>query len=206
MFEVAERKRYRGDSTADNSSKKGIVKNKSDCIVNKKIKIEGWRIYLGVLDEEKATPEYCDWLNDPEVNKYLETKESTIDELKQYIKDKNENPNCLFLGIFLKENNKHIGNIKLEPIEFDDKMATMGILIGGKDYWGKGIGTEATKLLVNYAFNSLHLKEINLGVISENKAAIKVYKKAGFQIDIIEKKSAKYGNKYYDGIIMGIKK
>jgi RimJ/RimL family protein N-acetyltransferase len=126
--------------------------------------------------------------------------------LKQYIKEKKENPNCLFLGSFLKENNKHIGNIKLEPIEFNNKKATIGILIGNKDYWGKGIGTEATKLLVNYAFNSLDLKEVNLGVISENKVAIKVYKKVRFQIDRVEKKSAIYGNKYYDGIIMSIKR
>lgn len=196
MFEVAERKHYRGNSTADNSSKKGIVKNKFDCMINKKIKIEGWRIYLKVLDEEKATQEYCDWLNDPEVNKYLETKEATIDELKQYIKDKNEDPNCLFLGIFLKENNKHIGNIKLEPIKFDDMRATMGILIGGKDYWGKGMGTEATKLLVDYAFNILGIREVNLGVISENKTAIRVYEKVGF----------KYENKTPDSVVMSIKR
>ncbi|MGB2728969.1 MAG: GNAT family N-acetyltransferase [Halobacteriota archaeon] len=156
---------------------------------NKKIKIEGKKIYLKVLDEENATQEYCDWLNDPEVNEYLETKEATVEELKRYIKEKKESPNCLFLGIILKENNKHIGNIKLEPIDFNDKKATLGILMGDKEYWGIGIGTEATKLLVGYAFNSLDLKEVNLGVLSENKAAIKVYKKAGFQIDRIEKKS-----------------
>lgn len=174
---------------------------------SKKIKIEGEKIYLKYLDEGKdATQEYCDWLNDPEINKYLETKEATVEELERYIEDKNNDPNCLFLGIFLKENNKHLGNIKLEPIDFDNKKATIGILIGDKEYWGKGIGNEATKLLVSYAFNSLHLKEINLGVISENKAAIKVYKKAGFRIDRIERKSIKYGNKYYDGIIMSIKK
>ena len=196
MFEVAEKKRFRGHPAADISNKKGIVKNKFDCMINKKIKIEGCRIYLEVLDEEKATQEYCDWLNDPEVNKYLETKEATIDELKQYIKDKNEDPNCLFLGIFLKENNKHIGNIKLEPIKFDDMRATMGILIGGKDYWGKGMGTEATKLLVDYAFNILDIREVNLGVISENKTAIRVYEKVGF----------KYENKTLDSVVMSIKR
>lgn len=173
---------------------------------NKKIKIDGEKIYLKNLDEKNATQEYCDWLNDSEVNKYLETKEATIDELKQYIHDKNNNPNCLFLGIFLKENNKHVGNIKLEPIEFEEKKATLGILIGNKNYWGRGIGTEATKLLVNYAFNTLDLKEVNLGVISENKAAIEVYKNAGFKIDMINKKSTRYGNKYYDGVVMSIKK
>jgi len=88
---------------------------------NKKIRINGNRIYLRKLDEKDATQEYCDWLNDPEVNKYLETREATIKGLRQYIKDKNKDPNCLFLGIFLKENEKHIGNIKLEPVDFKNK-------------------------------------------------------------------------------------
>jgi len=160
-------------------------------------KIEGDRIYLRVLDEEKdATEEYCDWLNDPDVNKYLETKEATISELMQYIKDKNNDPNSLFLGVFLKKDSKHIGNIKLEPIDFDDKKATLGILIGNKEYWGRGLGTEATKLLIEYAFNTLDLIEVNLGVISENKAAIRVYEKVGFN----------YENKTPGNIVMSIKR
>lgn len=70
---------------------------------DKKIKIEGKRIYLRKLDEKDATQKYCSWLNDPEVNKYLETREATIEELRQYIKDKNKNPNCLFLEFFLRK-------------------------------------------------------------------------------------------------------
>ena len=79
-------------------------------------------------------------------------------------------------------------------------------MIGNKAYWGKGIGTEATKLFADYAFNSLDLKEVNLGGISENKEAIEVYKKAGFKTDRINKKSTRYGNKYYDAVIMSLKK
>ena len=170
------------------------------------IRIDGRRIYLRELKEEDASQEYCNWLNDPVVNKFLETKKATVEELKQYIKEKKENPNCLFFGIFLKGNNKHVGNIKLEPIKFNNKKATLGILIGNKNYWGQGIGTEATKLLVNYAFNTLDLIEVNLGVISENQAAIKAYMNAGFKIDKINKKSTRYGNKYYDAVVMSIKK
>jgi RimJ/RimL family protein N-acetyltransferase len=171
----------------------------------KKIKIEGRKIYLRTLSERNATKEYCSWLNDPEVNKYLETREATIAELKNYIREKNKNPNCLFLGIFFKKNNKHIGNIKLEPIDFKNRKATLGILIGDKNYWGKGIGKEATKLLINYAFQKLNLKEINLGVISANKRAISLYKKLGFKIYQVDKKSIQREGKFFDKILMSIK-
>lgn len=173
---------------------------------NEKMEIEGKRIYLKKLDEKNATQKYCGWLNDPEINKYLETREATVEDLRRYIKDKNENPNCLFLGIFFKENKKHIGNIKLEPIDFDNKKATLGILIGEKEYWGKGIGTEAVKLLVDWTFDNLRLEEVNLGVISENKAAIKVYTKAGFHIDRIEKRSIKHKGELHDKVIMSVRR
>ena len=162
--------------------------------------------YLRELKEEDASQEYCNWLNDPEVNKFLETKKTTIEELKQYIKEKRENPDCLFLGIFLKDTNKHIGNIKLEPVDFENKKATLGILIGDKNYWGRGICTEAVKLLVDYVFENLNLEKVDLGVISENKAAINCYLKAGFRIKKIEQRAIKYDNRFYDKVIMDIEK
>ena len=173
----------------------------SQCLI-----IDGKRLYLRVLNVEDASQDYCDWLNDPGVNIFLETKKTTIVELKHYIKDKKENPNCLFLGIFLRDTNKHIGNIKLEPIDLENKEATLGILIGDKNYWGRSICTEAVKLLVNYAFNDLNMDRITLGVISENKAAIKCYTKAGFEIDRIEQRTIQHGEKSYDKVIMCIER
>lgn len=173
---------------------------------NKKIKIVSDRIFLKTLQEKNATKDYCGWLNDPEVNQYLGTRKITVDELKEYIKEKNKNPNCLFLGIFFKGHQKHIGNVKLEPIDFKNLKATIGILIGDKNYWGRGIGTEVTELLVDYAFQKLNLKEINLGVISKNKAARRIYEKAGFKVVRVEKKSIRHGNKLFDKLVMSIKK
>jgi RimJ/RimL family protein N-acetyltransferase len=173
---------------------------------NKKIKIDGERIYLKSLVIKNATKEYCRWLNDPEVNKYLETRHATIGEIKKYIIEKNKSSNCLFLGIFVKKNKKHIGNVKLEPICFKTHKATFGILIGDKMCWGKGIGTDATKLIIDYGFKKLGLSKIDLGVISENVGAIKAYKKTGFKIDKIVKKSICHGEKMFDAITMSIKK
>lgn len=175
-------------------------------MIFKKINIVGDRVFLNKLNQKNVTKEYCNWLNNPEVNKYLETRKTTIAELKKYIREKNTNPNCLFLGIFLKENNKHIGNIKLEPINFKNKKATLGILIGDKNYWGKEIGKEAMRLVLNYALEKLNLKELNLGVISENKRAIALFKKVGFKIDHIEKNSIRHGNKLFDKLVMSIKR
>ncbi|PJA01923.1 N-acetyltransferase [bacterium (Candidatus Gribaldobacteria) CG_4_10_14_0_2_um_filter_41_16] len=169
-------------------------------------KIIGERIYLKLLEESNVTREYCDWLNDPAVNKYLTTKESTIDELRQYIKKQVQDPNSFFVGIFEKTNDLHIGNIKLEPIDWKNKKAVFGILIGNKSYWNKGIGTEATKLICDYAFKKMGMEKVELGVIASNIPAIKSYEKVGFKVDKIEKNVIRQGDKLFDKIEMSIKK
>ena len=174
--------------------------------MKKNIRSNGKKNYFMKLSEKNADEEYCRWLNDPEVNKYLETRKATIDELKKYIKEKNKSKNCLLLGIFDNKSNKHIGNIKLDPIDFKRGVSTLGILIGDKNYWGRGIGTESTKLLVDYAFNELNLKKIDLGVISKNKAAISIYKNVGFKVKKIQKKKIKHDSKFYDRVVMEIEK
>ncbi|MBW3000355.1 GNAT family N-acetyltransferase [Candidatus Woesearchaeota archaeon] len=170
------------------------------------VRVESERIFLRKLTSKDATQEYCNWLNDPVVNRYLETRKATIQDLKDYIKEKNHSKKCLFLGIFDKKKKKHIGNLKLEPIDTKKKRATFSIMIGDKNYWGKGLGTEATELIVKYAFRNLNLKRVDLGVISKNKKAIKVYKKVGFEVKRIEKKKLKHGSKFYDKVIMEIRK
>ena len=164
--------------------------------------IVGPRLTLRTLEPSDASLEYAAWLNDPVVNQYLETRQATIEDLQKYIQAKLESSNTLFFGIFWIENNRHIGNVKLEPIDFDKGVATMGILIGDKEYWGRGVATEVTNLIVDFAFSTLGLAEVNLGVLSENKAAIRVYEKCGFVVDRIDSKSMNHGGVLYDQVYM----
>lgn len=145
------------------------------------------RLYLRHLMPDDASDRYLQWLNDPEVNKYLEIKNASIDELKRYISEKLASYECIFFGIFLKEGDQHIGNVKLEPVDFSKNEATIGILIGDYMWWGKGICTEVINAVVDYAFSEMKLNSLTLGVISENTPAIKCYKTVGFITEKTEK-------------------
>ncbi|GAJ21200.1 unnamed protein product, partial [marine sediment metagenome] len=118
----------------------------------KNFPIQGKKIYLKKLTQANATKDYCNWLSDIKVNKYIRTKKGTIKSLREYILEKNKNPNCLFLGIFTRNTDKHIGNVKLEPIDWKSKKAGFGIMIGDKNYWGKRMAQEAVRLITEYAF------------------------------------------------------
>src|SRR3989344_1577445 len=165
-------------------------------------RIDGERVYLRTLTPDDASEEYAAWLNDPTVNQYLETRSITLPKLREYIEEKDKSDDAIFFGIFWKENNKHVGNVKLEPVNFAQGVATMGILIGDKNYWGKGVGTEATNLITNYALATLRIAEVNLGVMATNVAAIRVYEKCGYVIDSIEEKSINHDGLLYDRVWM----
>lgn len=166
------------------------------------LRLTGEKIFLRLLRESDASEEYRSWLNDPVANKYLETRQATMVELKKYINEKLKSDDALFLGIFWKENGRHIGNIKLQPIDTKKKDAVVGILIGNKDYWGKGVATEAVNLLSAYAFDVLGLRKIGLGVIFGNQAAIRVYGKCGFMIKKVESKTITRDGQLFDKIWM----
>ncbi len=174
-------------------------------ILNNKI-LKGERIYLRSMTSADASLVYASWLNDKEVNKFLATKSATVAELEEYISKKNSQSDALHLGIFLKDNDQHIGTVKLEPIDSVNKKATIAIMIGDKASWGKGFAKEAMKVLIDYALKELKIEEINLGVLLQNENAIKAYKKLGFQETRREMKSVKYPNGVFDQIWMSYKK
>lgn len=84
--------------------------------------------------------------------------------------------------MFLNDTERHIGNIMLAPIDRQRKKATMSMLAGDKQCWKKWYATEALQLLTDWAFEHLGLNEIDLSVLRENVAAIKVYQKTGSAI------------------------
>jgi RimJ/RimL family protein N-acetyltransferase len=88
----------------------------------------------------------------------------------------------VFLGIFGKENNLHIGNIKYQPVDSQRGYAVMGILIGDPAYRGLGVASEAIKESAIWLKNHRNINQMVLGVHKKNEAAIRAYKKAGFQI------------------------
>jgi spore coat polysaccharide biosynthesis protein SpsF (cytidylyltransferase family) len=158
---------------------KSLIQDAKKCILTTD------RILLRELTLSDATVQYCRWLNDPEVTRFLETKGSTILGIQTFIAEKNNRPDCILWGIFLKETNQHIGNIKLEPITFTTKEAEMGIMIGERSVWGKGYCQESVRLVTDYAFSTMGLTKIKLGVIVDNSNAINCYKKSGFIIERI---------------------
>ena len=145
--------------------------------------LETKRLSLEPLSKRFLSQVYVNWLNDDAVNQYLVSGgDYTLEKLKQYLEEVERNPKY-FWAIKLKETNKHIGNIKIDPINLNDLSGEYGIMIGDRSTWGKGIAKEASEIVLAFCFETLQLKKITLGVQKNNLKAIRLYEKLGFTFE-----------------------
>ena len=166
--------------------------------------LNGERIYLRRLTEDDASEDYVRWMNDPDINQYLESRfyTHTIDSTKAFIRSVTNESNYQF-GIFWKETDKHIGNIKIGSINAYHRYADIGFLIGEKDFWGKGIATEAIGLATDFAFNTLKLHKIWGGLYSPNIGSLRAFQKNGYEQEGVKKSQYLLKGVYYDDIMFG---
>lgn len=150
--------------------------------------IEGEKFYLRAILKEDLTGNMIKWPNDPEVTQYMVmgcvpgsgsiycSWDSPEEEYEKLRKSKHD----VVFAIIDKKSNKMIGNAGLYEINWLARHAELRIVIGEKQYWGKGIGTDIVRALVKYGFDNLNLNKVHLGCNADDKRANKCYKKAGF--------------------------
>jgi RimJ/RimL family protein N-acetyltransferase len=142
------------------------------------------RFQLKTLTVDDATEKYLSWFSSSkEVGEYIAYAKTNADikKLRQYVKDREDREDVLFLGIFT-DSGEHIGNIKYEPINLKEKFAIMGILIGDKEWRGRGVAYEVIKASSKYLNKTYRIKYIDLGVDRNNIAAVSAYKKIKFEV------------------------
>lgn len=166
--------------------------------------LEGANVYLRKIVLFDVNANYYRWMNDPEVSQFLEVRHTrrSLKDLREYVADIIERKEDAFFAICLNETGRHIGNIKLGPINKDHGFANIGLVIGEREYWGKGIATEAVSLVTRYAFETLKLHKVLTGHYANNLAYARVFKKAGFKREGIQESQWLYNGKYVDGILL----
>ncbi|MBU0482014.1 MAG: GNAT family N-acetyltransferase [Proteobacteria bacterium] len=153
---------------------------------NEFLHISGSGMQLVSLTTRHVSKSYVSWLNDQDVNKFLETRHSVqnYETICKYIMRMASMPDVYFFAIFLNGNQFHIGNIKLEvnPIH---KRGEISLVIGEKSCWGKGFGTEAITLIRNFGLHDLQLNKLTAGCYSNNLGSAKAFEKAGFKREAV---------------------
>jgi RimJ/RimL family protein N-acetyltransferase len=168
--------------------------------------LKGDNVFLRPLEAKDCSIKYVDWLNDPEVNKYLESRWSSQNRasVKAFIQDIADSNHSILFGIFLNSDSSHIGNVKIGPIDKYHLCADIGYLIGERTAWGYGYATEAVNLVTQYGFKVLKLNKCTAGVYENNLGSCRVLEKAGYSHEGCSKNQLKVDNGWEDHLFYGM--
>lgn len=171
--------------------------------------LKGEKVFLRPI-EIKELPKIASliekWVNDEVITYYMFTgqrprnAQQIISDFKKQIEEEN---NVILLIVDLKTK-KPIGYAGLHDINFIARKAEIRVVIGEKDFWGKGRGAEAMDLITYYGFDRLNLNRIYSGYTAENKGAARMNEKAGYRYEGILKEDIYRNGRYYDSIRVAI--
>jgi len=147
--------------------------------------IESNRLSLRELTLADVSSRYEAWMNDAETVRFMESRftQHTQQSLKAFVVGVLADKSSHLLAIVLKENGQHIGNLKVGPIDVHHAYASLGLMIGEKECWGKGYGSEAIAIVCDWAFSELGLNKITAGAYATNVGSIRAFEKVGFECE-----------------------
>lgn len=166
---------------------------------------EGELVRLVPIDIEKDVDIIAQWDSDSEYLRQLDDMPATrypASMVKEWQENNLEGSSGFIIRT--RDENKVIGFVDLSGFEWTARNAWVGIGIGDAEYRGKGFGTEAMKLVLDYAFRAIDLHRVNLSVFGFNKRAVRSYEKCGFKYEGTLREAIYKEDQRWDMIEMGI--
>jgi len=167
-------------------------------------KVVNQKVDLKILTSNYINESVIKWYSDEDVIKYSENQYRKINLVNQieYVESCYRSNTEFLYGIL--SDGQYIGNILLSNISKNHKTAELSYLIGDKNFWGKGIITEAINLIIKIAINHLKLRKLYAGVCSENIGSIKALEKNNFVKEGIRIKHLYLDSRFHDQIDYGL--
>lgn len=169
----------------------------------------GSLVRLATESPETMAKHFSKWDRDSEFHRLADTAPAQLlseKKLKDLVEknDQKQGDRNFRFSIRTLADDKVIGGTGLWLLRETQGDAWLGIFIGEREYWGKGFGTDAMRLIVGYGFGELNLRRITLGLHAYNERALKSYQKVGFQLEGRIRGEGMRDGVRYDGLYMGI--
>lgn len=166
---------------------------------------KGRKVNLRPLDESDL-PLLLRWANDQEVRQFYIRHRPTTAALEKKLLEKKllDESSEVNLGITLAENHELIGTMSLHRIDLIHGTGWVGIMIGRKDCWSNGFGSEATMILLDYAFNQLNLRKVSWGALSSNSRSLRCAGNCGFREEGRMRAQFQRGDELIDDVFLSV--
>ena len=174
--------------------------------------IRGERIHIVPFGNDHLNnSRYFAWLNDIDVVRYLGRDEYLehipFAEVQQYVEEVRASKYCSFFAVYHTEENFFIGTAKINFLNdrgLKNKIADIGIMIGERDYWGKGLATDILRAISQYAFVEMGVRKLTAGAASPNVAVLKAFERIGYVEEArLRRHLSIEGEGYCDHILLG---
>jgi RimJ/RimL family protein N-acetyltransferase len=164
----------------------------------------GRSVYLRPVERDDAA-RFVEWFNDRDITRYLlKWRPINFEQECELIAKGQGDPAHLILAAATIASDELVGVSGLHQIDPVNRNATFGITIGAKSEWGKGYGTEVTRLMVDLAFDTLNLHRVALEVFAEHASAQRVYEKLGFRREGVLRQRIWRDGKWHDLTLMSV--
>ncbi len=166
----------------------------------------GKRVQLRPLTDEDA-PLLADWINDPEIRRLVLSRfAKSIKDEKEWLASMSSTgtPQNIVLGVEVKRGKRLIGTVGLHTIDWVQRRAMTGILIHPLAFRGKGYGTEAKNLMLDYAFGELGMLSLWALAVEGNVASIRALLEQGYKRSGVHRKSTLVQGAWVDSIYFDI--
>jgi diamine N-acetyltransferase len=158
--------------------------------------------------EKTDIPRFVNWLNDPEVRRFLlmayPLSQAFEEKWFDSMIERGLAEQVLVIEIKTEDGYKPIGNTSFMDVDWVSRHAEVGIFIGEKQFWNKGYGREAMRLMLRHGFNTMNLHRIMLRVYEHNLRGIKAYEHAGFVHEGRLRQDVYRDGEYRDVLIMSV--
>ena len=161
--------------------------------------------------EKDDLPRYVKWFADPDIRMHLDHYAPIGQVQEERWFDRNLGAGDLQTWAIDAQSAEmaagpwvHIGSCGYHDLDWRNRVGEVGIVIGARDYWGRGYGTDAMQTLVAWGFYTLNLNRVQLRVFADNARAIRCYEKVGFQLEGRLRQGSFYNGVYRDVLVMGV--
>jgi RimJ/RimL family protein N-acetyltransferase len=146
------------------------------------------------------------WYRDPDLARLTRysLRPMSDEEIDRFFHGRLLSPESVAYAIELRETRRLIGLTTFSNLDPDNGSVTFHISIGEADAWGQGYGTEATRLMLQLAFERIGLHRVGLSVFSFNERAVRSYQKAGFRLEGRAREAIVRDGVRFDELTMGI--
>jgi len=145
------------------------------------------------------------WSEDAEIRGLIgEVAPMSKADCEKFLKKVRADAARAWFMVIMKENNKVIGEAGLLRMDRTWRTTDISVIIWEREEWGKGYGSEAILLLLDYAFRQLNFHRVAIGVVGFNERALRFWAKTGFKNEGVQRDGYYYDGKYYDFVMMSI--